>query len=138
MTTPSYTQDRQLEISLAIVRLSTAFFLIIWALDKIIGTGGAQKTFSKYYFNVDEAFIIVAIGVIQLLIVLTFAAGLFKTFSYGFVLLMHTGSVLASIPRYMDPLARPNILFWAAIPVLGAMLLLFILRNRDRFLTAGN
>jgi hypothetical protein len=110
---------------------------MIWALDKIIGTSAAQKTFSKYYMNVDESFVIILIGIVQLIVILAFAGGLFKTITYGFVLLMHTGSVLASIPRYMDPLARPNILFWAAIPVLGAMLLLFILRDRDRFLTVG-
>lgn len=131
------TDDWPLELSLAIVRLSTAFFLMIWALDKVIGTGAAQKTFSKYYMNVDESFLIILIGIAQLILILTFAGGLFKTFTYGIILVMHTGSVLASIPRYMDPLARPNILFWAAIPVLGAMILLFILRERDRFLTVS-
>ena len=135
MTTSPHPQDRQLEISLAIVRLSTAFFLSIWAIDKIIGAPSAIKTFSKYYMTMDSTAVIIAIGVAQLIIFLLFAGGMFKTFTYGAVLLMHTGSVLASIPRYMDPLARPNILFWAAIPVLGAIIMLFILRDRDRSLT---
>ncbi len=50
---------------------------------------------------------------------------------------MHTVSVAASYQIYMDPLSRPNILFWAAIPVLGGMIALFLLRNQDRFLTIG-
>lgn len=137
MTTTPAPHDRDLEISLALIRLSTAFFLIIWAIDKIIGAPTAIKTFSKYYMVMDSTAVIIAIGAAQLIIFLLFAGGMFKTFTYGAVLLMHTGSVLASIPRYMDPLARPNILFWAAIPVLAAIIALFILRKRDRYLTIG-
>ena len=44
---------------------------------------------------------------------------------------MHAASTLASWAKYMDPWARPNILFWAALPVLGALIALFILRKRD-------
>lgn len=132
-TTP--TSDRELEITLAILRLSTAFFLAIWALDKILGTGRAMQTFSKYYAVVDSSTLIIAFGIIQLIIIALFATGLFKTFSYGAVLAMHAVSTIASYPRYLDPLARPNILFWAAIPVLAGMLLLFVLRRRDRFLS---
>lgn len=130
-------RDKELEISLAIVRLTTAFFLIIWALDKIIGTPAAMKTVSKYYMTIDSGTIIIAMGVAQLILVLAFAAGLFKTMSYGAVLLMHTVSVVSSIPVYMNPLARPNILFWAGLPTLAAILLLFILRKRDKLLTLG-
>ena len=124
-------------ISLAILRLSTAFFLSIWAIDKIINTSRAGKTFSKFYLSVDESTVILIIGCLQLLIIFLFAAGLFKFFSYGAILLMHTASVVASFQIYMDPLSRPNILFWAAIPVLGGMIALFLLRNQDRFLTIG-
>lgn len=134
---PSSHPDKELEITLAILRLSTAFFLMIWALDKIFGTGRAMQTVSKYYMAIDSSTVILAMGLAQLLIIALFAAGLFKTFSYGAVLAMHTVSVLASYPRYLDPLARPNILFWAAIPVLAGMILLFVLRSRDRWLTLG-
>jgi hypothetical protein len=130
-------EDRSLLISLAILRLSTAFFLSIWAIDKILNTSRAGKTFSKFYISVDESTVILVLGCIQLLIILLFAAGLFKFFTYGAVLLMHTVSVAASYQIYMDPLSRPNILFWAAIPVLGGMIALFLLRNQDRFLTIG-
>jgi len=130
-------RDRELEIPLAILRLSTAFFLMVWALDKIFGTGRAMQTFSKYYAVVDSNTLIVAFGIVQLIIIALFATGLFKTFSYGAVLAMHAVSTVASYWRYLDPLARPNILFWAAIPVLAGMILLFVLRRRDRFLSLG-
>ncbi|MBO6548452.1 MAG: hypothetical protein JJ964_02385 [Rhizobiales bacterium] len=135
-TSPN-TEDRTLMISLAVMRLSTAFFLSIWAIDKILNTSRAGKTFSKFYLSVDEGTIILALGCLQLLIIFLFAAGLFKFFSYGAVTLMHTVSVAASYQIYMDPLGRPNILFWAAIPVLAGMIALFLLRDRDRCLTIG-
>ena len=133
----SFSESRELQIPLAVLRISTAFFLTVWALDKILGAERAMQTVSKYYLSVDSPAIILSAGIIQLIIVALFAAGIFKTLTYGAVLAMHTVSVLASIPRYLDPLARPNILFWAAIPVLAGMILLFTLRRYDRFLSLG-
>lgn len=138
MTNPSlYQRDRELEIPLAILRLSSALFLAVWAFDKILNNQHAIKTVSKFYVSVDSTSIILALGVVQLIVVLAFAGGLFKTISYGAVFLMHAVSTVASYQLYMTPLARPNILFWAAIPVLAGLLLLFVLRHRDNFLTMG-
>ncbi|CAN0524301.1 unnamed protein product, partial [Scytosiphon promiscuus] len=105
--------------------------------DKILNNQHAIKTVSKFYVSVDSTSIILALGVVQLIVVLAFAGGLFKTISYGAVFLMHAVSTVASYQLYMTPLARPNILFWAAIPVLAGLLLLFVLRHRDNFLTMG-
>ena len=76
--------------------------------------------------------------VAQLVLVIAFAAGFFKTFTYGTATPMHAASTFASYWRYMDPFARPNILFWAAIPVLAAMIALYILRHRDGMWTLGH
>lgn len=130
-------RDRELELMLLILRLATAGFLMIWAFDKILGPGPALQTFSKYYIPISGNALIMSLGIIQLAIFATFALGAFKTLSYGAVLAMHTVSVLASYPRYLEPLARPNILFWAGVPVLAGILLLFVLRRRDRLLSLG-
>lgn len=128
-------RDRELEISLALIRLATAGFLLIWVADKLLNSTRAMQTFSKYYTEIPDGAAMLAVGVIQLIIVVAFAAGLFKTLSYGAVTLMHAVSTFASYKVYMDPLARPNILFWAAVPVLAAMIALFVLRHRDRLWT---
>lgn len=123
--------DAELALALLIIRWSAAAFLLVWALDKILGPAAALSTFSKFYAPLDSAAVITAIGVAQLALVLAFAAGAFRTWTYGAVVVMHAVSTLASWTKYMDPWARPNILFWAALPVLGALIALFILRKRD-------
>lgn len=137
-STPRTPADRELETSLTLIRLAIAGFLMVWVCDKLFNADGAVKTFSKYYFGLPGDTVMVGIGVAQLVLVLAFAAGLFKTLTYGAVTLMHAVSTLASYERYLDPLARPNILFWAAVPVLAAMIALFILRRRDRMWTLGS
>ncbi len=130
-------RDRELELSLAMIRLSTAGFLLVWAFDKILGPQAAMQTFSKFYLPLNDGNVILGLGLAQLALILAFAAGAFKTPTYAAVLLMHAVSTFASWPRYLEPLARPNILFFAAFPVLGALVALFILRHRDRLLTIG-
>lgn len=137
-STNPQTADRDLELSLALIRLAIAGFLMVWVCDKLFNADGAVKTFSKYYFGLSGDTVMLGIGVVQLVLVLAFAAGLFKTLTYGAVALMHAFSTFASYERYLDPFARPNILFWAAVPVLAAMIALFILRNRDRMWTLGS
>ena len=127
--------DRDVAIALLIIRLSAAFFLAIWALDKLLGPGAALKTFSKYYLALDSNSAIMIFGALQIALVLAFALGAFRFWTYGAVVLMHAVSTFASWERYMEPWARPNILFWAAVPVLGGLIALFLLRHRDRFLS---
>lgn len=137
MSTQASTRDLDIEIALLIIRVTTAAFLVVWALDKMIGPSPALKTFSTFYFSLQDRTTIQLIGAAQLGLVLAFAGGLFKTPVYAAVTLMHAVSTLASWPRYLDPLARPNILFFAAFPVLAALVALFILRRRDRLVLFG-
>ncbi len=125
------TRDPALERCLLLIRWSAAFFLAIWALDKIVGPAPAMQTFSKYYLPISDGNVMLMLGVAQLVLVAAFAAGAFRTITYGTVVAMHAVSTFASWFRYIDPWARPNILFWAAIPVLGALIALFVLRHRD-------
>lgn len=136
MTSPQ-PRDSALEVSLALIRLATAGFLLVWVCDKLLNSNRAMQTFSKFYLEVSAGEAIFAFGLVQLVLVLAFAAGLFKTFTYAAVTLMHAVSTFSSYKIYLEPLARPNILFWAAIPVLAAMIALFILRHRDRLWTVG-
>lgn len=129
--------DRDLGVSLAVLRLATAGFLLIWACDKIFNSNAALATFSKYYMGLSGETVLIGLGIAQFVLVVAFALGLLKTFTYGAVTLMHAVSTFASYGRYMDPLARPNILFWAAVPVLAGMIALYILRHRDRLWTLG-
>jgi heme O synthase-like polyprenyltransferase len=59
--------------------------------------------------------------------------GLFRTAAYGAALALHAVSVLVSWRQLLDPWGDPaNHLFIASVPVLGALIVLFLLRHWDR------
>ncbi|MDY7021256.1 MAG: DoxX protein [Cyanobacteriota bacterium] len=129
------TDEGKLLISLAIIRISVGLFFLIWSFEKILKPEIAQAVFSRFYFlEISPAFS-VAIGILQTLIVLAFLAGVFKLWSYGAVLGMHTVSVLSTYQQLFNPYQPPNHLFWAGVPTLGAIFALFILRNNDNLFT---
>ena len=117
---------------LLLLRLGIFIVMMMWTLDKFLKPDHASAVFESFYRipGLGTA-IIYVIGVIQLLIVLGFVAGIKKTWTYGAVLLMHTVSTLASFPRYLDPFTTPNLLFFTAWPMLAACFGVFYLRDLD-------
>ncbi|MEL7354369.1 MAG: hypothetical protein AAFN38_23350 [Cyanobacteria bacterium J06560_5] len=67
--------------------------------------------------------------------ILAFMLGLFKTWSYGLLLGMHLVSTLSVYKQLLNPYEPPNYLLWAAVPLLGSLIALFILRDRDQLFT---
>jgi putative oxidoreductase len=125
-----------LELSLLIMRLATAIFLLVWAIDKIVNHGHAQNVFKTYYFATPPPYVLTSIGVVQALVVLAFAAGFARFWTYGAVLLMHAASTLSTFGRLINPWGQgAQLLFWAAVPVLATVIALFLLRERDRLLS---
>lgn len=129
------TDEGKLQISLAIMRISIGIFFLVWSIEKIVAPELAQRVFKNFYFAEINPTVSVIIGIIQTLIVLAFLLGLFKTWSYGALLGMHTVSVLSTYQQLLNPYEPPNHLFWAAVPVLAALVALFILRQEDQLLT---
>ncbi|MGF1464365.1 MAG: DoxX protein [Maricaulaceae bacterium] len=124
-------KDRDIALSLFIMRALITVFFLIWVADKLFSPATSTRVFEAFYFSSPPVWLITAFGLAQLLVVLAFAAGVMRTVSYGAILLMHATSTLSTYERLLDPLARPNILFWAAVPVLGAVIALFLMRKRD-------
>ncbi|MCE2510592.1 MAG: DoxX protein [Alphaproteobacteria bacterium] len=132
------TGTRRLETGLAIVRLTAAAFFLVWSVEKIVAPERAVGVFQAFYFVESlPAMGAVLIGVVQTAIILAFACGLWKLWTYGAVLLMHGASTLSTVAQLADPYSDINHLFWAAVPVLGALIALFILREEDKLLTLG-
>ncbi|MEM1171773.1 MAG: DoxX protein [Cyanobacteria bacterium P01_H01_bin.35] len=129
------TDQQKLQISLALIRISTAVFFLVWSIEKIISPEAAQRIFQKFYFLSISNSLAIGIGIIQTLIIIIFLMGLFKTFSYGAMLGMHLISVLSTYKQLFNPYAPGNQLFWAAVPTLAAMIGLFLLRDEDRLFT---
>ncbi len=123
-----------LPLSLLLLRIGITIVMGFWTVDKIINPDHAGAVFKSFYGLEglgDQAFLF--IGIAQGLLILAFAAGLFKTFTYGAVLVMHGISTLSSWRQYLDPFE--NLLFLAAWPMLAACVGLFLMRHYDRLMT---
>ena len=128
--------QKQLELGLLLIRLSTGVFFLVWSLEKIIYPEIAQKVFSRFYFLEISPVLSLAVGIVQTAIVLAFMAGLWKTLTYGAILGMHGVSTLSTYKELLNPYQPPNHLFWAAVPLLATSIALFLLREEDRLLNA--
>ena len=132
-------RDRNLELSLFLIRITTAVFMLIWAVDKIVNVKHAQAVFGAFYAWKDASpQILLGIGIVQVVILLAFAAGILKFWTYGAVFLMHAASTLVGWSKMIPPYGpTASMTFWAAVPVLAGILALFLLRDRDRMLAVG-
>lgn len=99
----------------------------------------AQGIAERYYkigFLPDIAFTIIAI--FMALLLLAFTIGFRKKISYGLIFLLHTIGTITTIPVMVPVLTGGEggqILFFAALPVIGAMWLLYLLRDHDTLLS---
>lgn len=128
----------RLPLSLLLLRIGVAAVMLPWAIDKLVRPEHAGAVFANFYglANFGEGLFYV-IGAVQLAIIAGFLFGLAKTWTYGLVLAMHTVSTLSTWRQYLDPFEGPNLLFFAAWPMLAACIALFLLRDRDRLWTVG-
>ena len=138
MTEATITRDRALEISLLLLRLSLGAFFLVWSIDKIVNPEHAQAVFERFYLTSISGELSVAAGVAQTLVILAFMAGALKLLTYGALLLMHIVSTLSTWKHLIAPYAPDtSILFWAAVPLVFALVALFTLRDRDRLLAVN-
>ena len=119
-------------VALLVLRITVFLVMLIWTIDKFVEPHHASKIMEHFYFikGVSNSMIYI-IGLIELGVLSAFIVGLAKRWSYGLVLLFHAVSTLSSYNQYVHPLVAPNILFFAAWPMLGACFALYYLRDLD-------
>lgn len=125
-------QNQNLQNALFLLRLGVFIVFFMWTIDKFLNPGHTAAVFAKFYLvgGLSETLAYV-IGALQMAIVLMFVLGIKKQFSYGFILLMHLVSTLSTYEKYFDPWSSPNLLFFAAWPMLAACAALYLLRDED-------
>ena len=131
MTGSTAKVDDRVSLVLLLLRLSIFLVLLMWVLDKFIKPSHAAQVFQFFYGVGLGTVPVYALGVIQLLVVVAFVVGFQKKFTYGVVLAMHAASTLVSYSKYIDPFTSPNLLFFAAFPMLAGCFALFYLRDFD-------
>ena len=130
----------RLPLALLIVRLSSGAFLLVWASLKFLRPEWMQNVFRNTYgiadASADWAF---WVGAGQLVLVILFVVGLWRTATYGLVTLMHaTGIVGAGLSGALWNFTNyPNNLLWTSVATLGALIALFILRHEDSWTLDG-
>lgn len=77
------------------------------------------------------------IGVLELVLIVAFVAGIAKFWTYGAVMVLHAASMLSSFHQYFTPFEPGHLLFFAEWPMLAACATLFLLRDADEICTWG-
>ena len=118
--------------ALLALRYGVFIVMLVWTIDKFVNPVHTGKVFSKFYLidNLGSTFSYI-LGSLQLILVLSFVAGIKKKWTYGSILIMHTISTLSSYAMYIEG----KLLFFAAWPMLAAIYALYILREEDTLLT---
>jgi len=119
-------------VALLVLRVTVFLVMVIWTIDKFVRPAHAISIYEHFYFlpGLGPATVyLIAVGEIVLLI--GFVIGFAPRLTYGLVLLLHAVSTFSSFHQYLHPFEGPNILFFAAWPMLGACFALYYLRDLD-------
>jgi len=124
--------ENRLRLPLLFMRLTVFLVMFMWTIDKFINPGHAAKVYESFYYITGlGASVMYAIGAIEIVVLLLFLVGYKKKYTYGAVFLFHTVSTLSSFKQYLAPFDGPNLLFFAAWPMLAASFTLFAMRDHD-------
>ncbi len=129
---------KHLPVSLFLIRASVVLMLAPWVADKFINPAHMVGIAESFYGITGlGATVVLIIGAAQAVLLACFALGIGRTWSYGLVLLMHAVSTFSSWKQYLDPYTGANLLFFAAWPMLAALVALFLLRDHDALLSVS-
>ena len=132
-----FDHNKNLKLSLLLLRLSVFLVMFVWTIEKFINPGHGVKVFEHFYFISGlDANIMYIVGALELLLILAFVVGYKKRITYGAVLILHAVSTLSSFKQYLNPF-EGNMLFFAAWPMLAACVTLYLLRDSDTKYTIG-
>jgi hypothetical protein len=128
----SLNDRNRIGVALLVLRVTVFVVMLIWTIDKFVRPDHAMSVYEHFYFlrGVAPA-IIYSIGIAELLLLIGFVIGFAPRLTYGLVLLLHAVSTFSSFRQYLHPFEGPNILFFAAWPMLGACFTLYYLRDLD-------
>ena len=119
--------------ALLVLRITLGLFLLQWGVEKFVVPQNTVAIWGYFYgLNIPQTLGYV-FGAVEIATAGCLFLGLFQTAAYGAALALHAVSVLVSWRQLLDPWGDPaNHLFIASVPVLGALIVLFLLRHWDR------
>lgn len=115
------------------LRITLGIFLLQWGVEKFTVPQNTVAIWGHFYGLNVSATLGYLFGVIEIAISACLFLGLFRTVAYGAAMALHAVTVLVSWRQLFNPWDDPvNHLFIAGLPVLGAFIALFLLRQWDR------
>lgn len=136
-------EDRRDALAVFILRLGLAWFIFVWAANKILAPKQYQWL-AKRFDNVDLSLTqIYLVAAIQIVLCILVVLGVFRLFSYGSLAIMHLFTVLRRWEGFLDPFAlsakgfpinRNQVIDLA---VMAAFIALILLVHRDHFSIGG-
>jgi putative oxidoreductase len=123
--------------ALLVLRITLGLFLLQWGVEKFVVPQMNVEIWGHFYGLAVPQLLGYAFGVAEIAIAACLFLGIFRTVAYGAAMLLHAVSVVVSWRQLLDPWGDPmNHLFIASVPVLGALIALFLLRRWDRGVVA--
>ncbi|MEL6460431.1 MAG: ATP-binding protein [Cyanobacteria bacterium J06621_15] len=131
------TNEKRLEIGLFVMRLSLGIFFLALIIQKFLAYRPTTADFARFY-SIETSIFFYPVLFTATALIIVFMSGLCKTFSYGVFLGLQFVFVGSIYNEMFQPQQSNYVLFWASIPVTGALMALFLLRNKDIFLSFSN
>ncbi len=125
-------------LGLLVLRLGLAWFLFVWAVNKILAPEQYAKLWGYFHGIEIGTTLPFILGGAQIAVCLAIVLGLWRAVSYGLGFAMHAVTVAAIFPALIAPFVIENG-FPAnrnqavAVAVLGAFAALWLLRHNDRW-----
>lgn len=128
-------QGQREQVGLLLLRLGLGILLLLWGIEKILLPGVTNKVFETFYGVGVSPTTATVLGVLEVILAIGIIIGLWKTVTYGLGLVLHIITTIVVYPRLISPFGD-NHLFIATIPILGAFIALYLLRDHDRMWAA--
>ncbi len=119
--------------ALLVLRITLGLFLLQWGVEKFAVPQSTVGIWGYFYGLKVSQPLIYVFGAVEIAIAGCLFLGVFRTAAYGAALALHAVTVLVTWRQLLDPWGdAANHLFIAGVPVLGALIALFLLRHWDR------
>ena len=125
--------SQALSRALLVLRITLGLFLLQWGVEKFVVPQNNVAIWRYFYgLNVSQTLGYV-FGAVEIAIAGCLFLGCFRNIAYGAAVALHRVSVFVSWRQLLNPWGdAANHLFIASVPVLGALIALFLLRHWDR------
>ena len=119
---------RRAAAALLILRVSLGLFLLQWGVEKLLVPQSAIRIGQHFYGVALSGAAVTVAGALETLLAIGLVFGVFRRWTYGIAIVVYAVSVTATWRQLLHPWAREgNHLFIAGVPVLAALILLYML-----------